>query len=72
LLGEVVPQAEETEESRQMSALIKRRLADCLEQDDEGRVKLTVTLPDAAALDALAGSLSRFLAASGASAPMGE
>jgi superfamily II DNA/RNA helicase len=64
-LGEIVPEGEETEHSREMAELIKHRLSDCMEKDDEGQVQLTVTLPDPAALEALAGSLSRWLASSG-------
>ena len=64
-LGEIVPQGDETEQTRQMAASIKERLADCLEKDGDGGLQLTVTLPDPAALDALAGSLSRWLTASG-------
>ncbi len=63
-LGEMLPQQEETEASKRMTALFKERLAECMEKDPEGRPQLTVTLPDATALDALAGSLARWLAAS--------
>ena len=60
-LGELTGQTEHTEESARVAQTIKQHLADCLETDDEGRVKLTVTLPDAAALDGLADAMARLL-----------
>ena len=58
-LGEVLPKAEESESTRAVSQQLKKSLTDCLEQDDQGRHKLTVTLPDLAALDTLADTLAR-------------
>ncbi len=62
-LGELVPAADQTDESRQVAQAIKERLAECMETDQDGRLKLTVTLPDASALDGLADSLARLLGA---------
>lgn len=42
---------------------VKQRLSECVERDEQGRLKLTVTLPDAAALDNLARSLAGLLGA---------
>ncbi len=53
---------EETQESRELTGLFRSRLAECMEKDEQGRLKLTVTLPDSSPLDALAGSLARLLA----------
>ena len=61
-LGEMMPGDGESDESKQLAALIRSRLDDCVEQDDEGQLHLKVTLPDPAALDSLAGSLGRLLA----------
>ncbi len=58
-LGEVLPKAEESESTRAASQQLKQSLSECLEQDDQGRHKLTVTLPDLAALDILADTLAR-------------
>jgi len=66
-LGEMIPEQAETEESRRMAELFRQRFAECLEPDEQGRPRLTVTLPDAAALDQLAGSLARLMAAGQAS-----
>jgi len=63
-LGEMVPKQEETEQSRQMAQLFRGSFADCMEKDEEGRPKLTVTLPDETALDNLANSLAALLARS--------
>lgn len=41
---------------------VRRQLAECVEHDTDGRLKLSVTLPDSAALNRLAGSLARLLA----------
>ena len=61
-LGELVPKQEQTDSSRQMAQLIKGSFADCLEKDEQGRPRLTVTLPDETALDGLANSLASLLA----------
>ena len=61
-LGEMIPSQEETQASRELAGLFRSRLAECMEKDEQGRLKLTVTLPDSSALDALAGSLARLLA----------
>ncbi len=62
-LGELIPQQESTPVSQQTAQAIKDRLADCLETDEQGRPTLTVTLPDTSALDHVAESLARLLAA---------
>lgn len=41
---------------------VRQKLAECLERDADGHLKLTVTLPESAAVDRLAGSLARLLA----------
>lgn len=60
-LGELLPPREETDESRRTAEAIKQRFTECLETDADGRLKLTLTLPDAGALDNLAASLARVL-----------
>lgn len=60
-LSEMIPQKNETDESRQQAEFIKQRLSQCLELNEQGHLKLTVTLPDASALDPLADSLARLL-----------
>ena len=60
-LGEMIPQREPTEGAARMAREIKGRLDECLERDGQGRPRLTVTLPDAGALDNLARSLAALL-----------
>ncbi|MBM3835963.1 MAG: DEAD/DEAH box helicase [Verrucomicrobia bacterium] len=61
-LGELIPGQPETEESRRLSELFRRQLDQCLEKDERGHFKLTVTLPDPAAVASLANSLARLAA----------
>ncbi len=61
-LGELIPGQPETEESRRMSELFQSQLNQCLEKDERGQFKLTVTLPDSAAVAHLANSLARLVA----------
>lgn len=63
-MGEILSQKEETEQTRQMAAMFKDRLCECLEKDENNKLKMTVTLPDKSVLDNLAGSLAQILASS--------
>ncbi len=62
-LGELIAEQGEAEPPAQLANDLRSRLAECAEQDETGRQRLTVTLPDSAALDNLAQSLARLLAA---------
>jgi superfamily II DNA/RNA helicase len=57
-LGEMIPQRRPTDGSEQKASEFKARLAECLERDEQGRPRLTVTLPNEAALESLARSLA--------------
>jgi hypothetical protein len=61
-MGEVLAQKEKTEHTRQMAATFKNRLYECLEKDENNKLKMTVTLPDESVLDNLAESLAQILA----------
>jgi hypothetical protein len=61
-LGEMIPQREPTDGAARMAREFKDRLNECLERDDQGRPRLTVTLPDETALANLARSLAALLA----------
>ena len=61
-LGEMIPQRDPTNGAAKMTGEIKARLDECLERDEQGRPRLTVTLPNEAALEALARSLAALLA----------
>ena len=62
-LRELIPAPQDTDESRRMSLLFRQHLDQCLEKDERGRLKLTVTLPDSSALTQLADSLARLVSA---------
>ncbi|MBC8869902.1 MAG: DEAD/DEAH box helicase [Planctomycetes bacterium] len=62
-LGELMAEHQETDASKQLAVNLKSRLTECVNQDETGKQQLTVTLPDKAALDNLASSLARLLAA---------
>ncbi len=61
-MGELAGPGPETEMSRQMAEAFKARLAECLDQDDQGQWQMTVTIPDPAVLDSLAQTLARLAA----------
>jgi hypothetical protein len=60
-LGEMIPEREPTNGAAQMASEFKARLSECLERDEQGRPRLTVTLPNEAALENLARSLAALL-----------
>lgn len=62
LLGELVTGPSEKPAEPAVAADLKSRLAECVEEDDSGRQRLTVTLPDKAALQHLADALAQLLA----------
>ena len=64
-LTELIPKQDESEESVRMAALVRARFEECLTKDEQGRLKLTVTLPDEKALDGLAQSLARLMVSRG-------
>jgi hypothetical protein len=60
-IGEMFPKKEETEEALYMAETLKNRLAECLEKDENGRLKMTITLPDESVLNDMARSLAQIL-----------
>ena len=66
-LAELVPQSSNTAEAANTVERMREQLAQCLETDDQGRMRMTITLPDAGALGTMAESLARL--ASFAAAP---
>jgi SNF2-related domain/Helicase conserved C-terminal domain/SWIM zinc finger len=61
-LSEMIPQREPTNGAARMASDFKARLHECLERDEQGRPRLTVTLPNEVALENLARSLAALLA----------
>jgi len=68
-LGELVPQ--QAPPPPALVAQLQAGLGACVEEDGSGRPRLTVTLPDRAALDGLAQTLAKLLAVSQAPAGAG-
>jgi len=62
-LGEMLPEQEESAETRRMTDVFKSRFAECMETDESGQLSLTVKFPDAAAVNQLAASLARLATA---------
>ena len=60
-IGEMFPKKEETEQTLQLTETFRKGLSECLEKDEEGRLKMTVTLPDESVLNNLAKSLAQIL-----------
>ncbi len=60
-MSEILPQKEETEQTIQMAETFKSRLHECMEKDENGNLKMTITLPDESVLDNLAKSLAQVL-----------
>lgn len=63
-LGELVSQQQVAAPPAQEAVVnLKRRLAECVEEDSQGRQRLSITLPDQQTLDNLATTLARLLVA---------
>jgi hypothetical protein len=65
MLGEILPQREETDETRRLAGTLSEGLRQGLERDTEGRLRLSITLPDESVLDGMASSLARLFGAAG-------
>ena len=61
-MGEMFAQHEETEQTRRTAQALKEKLSECLEKDAEGKIRLTISLPDESVLDNLAKSLAQIMA----------
>ena len=61
-MGEMFSQHEETEQTRRTAQALKEKLSECLEKDAEGKIRMTISLPDESVLDNLAKSLAQIMA----------
>ena len=61
-LGELVSSQADKPAMPEVASDLRNRLAQCVEEDGDGRQRLTVTLPDKAALHSLADALAQLLA----------
>jgi SNF2 family DNA or RNA helicase len=60
-LGEMFSQKEETQQDIQVAEMLKNRLSECLQRGDDGRLKMTISLPDESILDHFSKSLARII-----------
>jgi superfamily II DNA/RNA helicase len=60
-IGEMFAQKEESPETVQMTGMLQKRLSECLEKDEDGRLRMTITLPDESVLTNMAKSLAWIL-----------
>jgi SNF2 family DNA or RNA helicase len=63
-LGELVAEHSSGEPRPELVANLRQGLSECVEPGQDGRQRLTVTLPDSAAIDRLANTLAQLLAPS--------
>ena len=61
-LGQLVSEPSAPPPDGQLLNTLRTNLSECVEEDAAGRPRLTVTLPDRAALDDLANTLARLMA----------
>ncbi len=64
-LGELVEPGDTTPPPKDLVASVRGRLDQCLDEDQQGRQKLTMTLPNRESVDQLAQTLARILVAGG-------
>jgi superfamily II DNA/RNA helicase len=60
-IGEIFGGKTDTEETLQMAESLKKGISESLDRDADGSLRMTVRLPDEAALDSLATSLARMM-----------
>ncbi len=61
LVGEILPPQKETERFLQMTETIRQRFSECLEKDEKGKLRMTITLPDESVVNHLAKSIAQIL-----------
>ncbi len=60
-IGEMFPQRKETEQNIEMAKILQERLSECLEKDEKGHLKMTISIPDESVLNNMAKSLAQIL-----------
>ena len=64
-IGEIFSQKGESEQTLRLTETLRTGLSECLEKDEDGHLKMTITLPDESILDNMAKSLAQILGSSG-------
>ncbi|KON27037.1 helicase [miscellaneous Crenarchaeota group archaeon SMTZ-80] len=62
-IGEIFSGREESEQTIQMAEIFKKQLSDCLKMKEDGRLEMTITIPDETALSTMARSLAKMASA---------
>jgi superfamily II DNA or RNA helicase len=62
-IGEMFSGPDEPEEAAQLAGAFKSKLNDCMERDEDGSLKMTISIPDESFLDNMAKSLARMMGA---------
>lgn len=60
-IGEIFSQKAQDQQNIQMTEMLRSRLSECLEKDKDGRLKMTIALPDESVLDGMAKTLAQIL-----------
>jgi len=64
-LAQLAPQPANPEDLQSTSERVRAQLAACMDKDEQGRMRMTITLPDPAVLSTMAESLARLVAFAG-------
>ncbi len=62
-IGEMLSDRDESEEAARLAGAFKAKLSDCMEKEEDGSLKMTISIPDEAFLDNMAQSLARMVGA---------
>jgi len=62
-IGEMLTANDESEEINQLSGAFKTKLSDCMEKEEDGSLKMTISIPDETFLDNMARSLAQMASA---------
>jgi SNF2 family DNA or RNA helicase len=62
-ISEMLSEQEESNEVAQLSGAFKAKLSNCMEKEEDGSLKMTISIPDEAFLDNMARSLARMVGA---------
>ncbi len=62
-IGEMLSGRDESEDAAQLAGAFKTKLSDCMEKEEDGSLKMTISIPDEAFLDNMAQSLARMVGA---------
>ena len=62
-IGEMLSGRDESDEVAQLAGAFKTKLSDCMEKEEDGSLKMTISIPDETFLDNMARSLARMVGA---------